>query len=125
MSPLQLQQTLLELRPEPKLYSPNRLVFTSKTGVPLNSDIVQNFWNEITTHYKGRIHRYPGVVKELAAQGKLRYLKPYATRHTFATWAISSGVSPDKVALLIGDEVETVLRHYCHPNVVEFECPDF
>jgi len=36
-----------------------------------------------------------------------------------ATWAITSGVSPDKVALWIGDQVETILRHYCHPNLVD------
>ncbi|WP_242038916.1 hypothetical protein [Anabaena lutea] len=50
---------------------------------------------------------------------------PYSTRHTFATWAIASGITPDKVALWIGDEVATVLKHYCHPNVVEADCPDF
>jgi integrase len=120
-----LQQLLLDLRPEPKLYNPNHLIFTSKSGVAVNTDILQNVWNERTSRYKSKVFRYPGVVKELAAKGKVPYLKPYATRHTFATWAISSGISPDKVALLVGDEVETVLRHYCHPNVVEFECPDF
>ncbi|MEA5505705.1 hypothetical protein VB735_21855 [Halotia wernerae UHCC 0503] len=52
-------------------------------------------------------------------------LVPYATRHTFATWAIAQGVSIEKVALWIGDTVETVLRFYCHPNMVDAECPNF
>jgi integrase len=120
-----LQQTLLEIRPFGREYHSNRLIFTSRTGAPLNSDIMQNIWNERTSTYKGKANHYPGIVKGLASQGLVPYLKPYATRHTFVTWAISSGISPDKVARLIGDEVTTVLRHYCHPNVVEFECPDF
>ncbi|PAX56513.1 hypothetical protein CK510_10225 [Brunnivagina elsteri CCALA 953] len=35
------------------------------------------------------------------------------------------GVSPDKVAKWIGDRTETVLKYYCHPEVVEADCPDF
>lgn len=121
-----LQQLLLGIRPE----HPNSksLVFRSKTQKPLNPGILQNFWNESTSgsDRNGEICRYPGVVKELVNKGELDfYLKPYATRHTFATWAISHGISLDKVALWIGDEVGTVLRHYCHPNVVKSECPDF
>jgi integrase len=75
---------------------------------------------------KGGKYKYSGVVQSLADEEKLTYLKPYATRHTFATWAIiSSGISPDKVALWIGDTVETVLKYYCHPEIVSAECPDF
>ncbi|MDZ8077887.1 MAG: hypothetical protein RMY36_008550 [Nostoc sp. SerVER01] len=43
----------------------------------------------------------------------------------FATWAISSGITADKVAMWIGDNIETVLHHYRHPNVVNAKCPDF
>jgi integrase len=119
-----LQELLLNLRPEN--CNPNHLVFVSKTGKCLSSDTASNFWNEVISCYNGKLYYYPGVVKELVQQGKIPYyLKPYSTRHTFTTWAISSGISPDKVALWIGDEVETVLRHYCHPNVVNSECPDF
>ncbi|WP_228058291.1 hypothetical protein [Nostoc sp. LEGE 12447] len=53
------------------------------------------------------------------------YLKAYSTRHTFATCAIAFGVSPEKVAYWIGDNVQTVLRYYCHPDVTKSECPDF
>lgn len=120
-----LQQLLLEIRPPARAYNPNGLIFISRGGTPLNTDTLHNFWNERISRYKDKTLRYPGVVKELAAQGLVPYLKPYAMRHTFVTWAISGGISPDKVALLIGDEVTTVLRHYCHPNVVQFECPDF
>jgi integrase len=53
------------------------------------------FWNE----WKSKNIKYPGVVKSLANDGHVPYLKSYATRHTFATWVISGGVSPDKMAL--------------------------
>ncbi|BAY78388.1 phage integrase family protein [Nostoc linckia NIES-25] len=120
-----LQKLLISMRPSPGEYNPNELVFRSKLGCPVNTDIVQNFWNGVSSKCGDRKYFYPGVVRELEALGKLPYLKPYATRHTFATWAIASGVTPDRVALWIGDEVSTVLRCYCHPNVVDSECPDF
>ncbi|MEH1783411.1 MAG: tyrosine-type recombinase/integrase [Nostoc sp.] len=117
-----LQQLLLSLRAEKR----SSLIFLSKSGLPITSDLFKPAWTGYTTKQKsGKSYRYMGVVQELAAQGLVPYLKPYATRHTFATWAISTGISPDKVALWIGDTVETVLRFYCHPNVVEAECPDF
>ena len=95
------------------------LIFTDQAGRPLSSAILQKIW-------KGDGHRSVGVVQELVNNGVLPYyLKLYATRHTFATWAITKGVSPDKVAKWIGDKVETVLKFYCHPQVVEADCPDF
>ncbi|MBW4425957.1 MAG: tyrosine-type recombinase/integrase [Nostoc desertorum CM1-VF14] len=116
-----LQELLLTLRSE----KTSSLIFRSSTGLPITSDLFKPAWTGYSTKQNGKTYRYMGVVQELATQGLVPYLKPYATRHTFATWAISTGVSPDKVALWIGDTVETVLRFYCHPNVVEAECPDF
>lgn len=116
-----LQSLLLEIRPSN--YKKTDLIFRSKRGVKLNSDIAQSFWNEAIG---SNGYKYPGVVKELVDQGKIpQYLKPYATRHTFITWAITYGISPDKVALWVGDEVTTILKNYCHPNVVDASCPDF
>ncbi|MEH2069772.1 MAG: tyrosine-type recombinase/integrase [Nostoc sp.] len=114
-----LQKLLLDICPAQ--YQQHDLVFLSKTGRPMTSGIMFAFWSE----WRSGSFKYPGLVKELAQLGKIPYLKPYATRHTFATWAISSGVSPDKVALWIGDTVETVLTYYCHPEIVSAECPDF
>ncbi|MEH2390023.1 MAG: tyrosine-type recombinase/integrase [Nostoc sp.] len=116
-----LQRLLLSLQTE----NSSGLVFLSRSGLPMTSDLFKPCWYGYTSKQGGKTYRYMGVVQELAAQEIVPYLKPYSTRHTFATWAISSGVSPDKVALWIGDTVQTVLRFYCHPNVVEAECPDF
>ncbi|MBW4425343.1 MAG: site-specific integrase [Nostoc desertorum CM1-VF14] len=115
-----LQHLLLSICPAQ--HQADNLVFVSKTGRPMTSAILFSFWNEWKS---GNRYKYFGVVKELAHAKKIPYLKPYATRHTFATWAISSGISPDKVALWIGDTVETVLTYYCHPEIVSAECPDF
>lgn len=115
-----LHQLLRELKPPAGVVA-SKTVFTSKQGTQMNGDALYNAWYGCPNNGK----LYPGVVKELAHQGLVPYLKPYSTRHTFATWAIASGVTPDRVALLIGDEVGTVLKYYCHPNVVTFECPDF
>ncbi|MBH8553330.1 tyrosine-type recombinase/integrase [Nostocaceae cyanobacterium CENA357] len=120
-----LQQMLIAMRPAPGTYNPSELIFRSKEGKRVNSDIMQNFWNGVSSRSGDRKYFYPGVVRELESLGQLHYLKPYSTRHTFATWAIANGHTPDRVALWIGDEVSTVLKHYCHPNVVDSECPDF
>lgn len=116
-----LQELLLSLRAE----NSTGLVFSSKTGLPMTSNLLKPAWTGYTCKRYGKIYQYTGVVRELANEGVIPYLKPYSTRHTFATWAIAQGVSVEKVALWIGDTVETVLRFYCHPNVVEAECPDF
>ncbi|MHC5614083.1 MAG: tyrosine-type recombinase/integrase [Nostoc sp.] len=118
-----LHRLLATIRP--KNANPTELIFLSKTGKPINSDTFILFWKQDRTKSHGKVYRYLGVVMELATEGKVPYLKPYATRHTFATWAITSGLSVDKVANLIGDTVQTVLKYYCHPEIVDFECPDF
>lgn len=118
-----LQLLLLSLRPEnPK---PDDLLFRSKTGKRMNSDIMLDFWKEARSREGEKIYLRPGLVTRLASQGLIPYLPPYSCRHTFVTWAISSGNSPDKVALWVGDTVQTILQHYCHPEVVNAECPDF
>ncbi|OUL34079.1 site-specific integrase [Nostoc sp. 106C] len=118
-----LQMLLLSIRPGH--FNPNDLVFRSKTGKRINSSLMLDFWREERFLEKGRVYKRPGVVKELAVNGIVPYLPPYSCRHTFITWAISSGISPDKVALWVGDTTQTVLKHYCHPEIVNAECPDF
>ncbi|MEH2335013.1 MAG: hypothetical protein V7K49_07520 [Nostoc sp.] len=39
--------------------------------------------------------------------------------------AIASGVTPNKVALWIGDNVAMVLKYYYHPEIISAECPEF
>ena len=113
-------QSLLE-EVQPNSPDPKELIFKSTTGQRLNLNILNKCWRYNDTGE----YRYSGVVTELADQGIIPYLKAYSTRHTFATWAIASGSSPEKVAYWIGDNVQTVLKYYCHPDVTKAECPDF
>ncbi|HYW20309.1 MAG TPA: tyrosine-type recombinase/integrase [Nodularia sp. (in: cyanobacteria)] len=114
-----LQTLLVEMRShEPKA---DELLFTSPTGKQLSLKILEKVWRGNQT----RQYFYPGVVKELADKGLVPYLKLYSTRHTFATWAIALGATPDKVAYWLGDDVTTVLMYYCHPEISKSDCPDF
>lgn len=120
-----LQRLLLGRQPQPEKLNAASLVFVTKTGQPITSTTFQACWHKRTRIYNGQRRDVPGVVLELFTMGKVPYLSPYAMRHTWATWAIASGVTPEKVALWLGDEVATILKFYCHPNVVVAECPDF
>lgn len=119
-----LQKMLLEIRPENR--SPKDLIFRSKTGKLMTGDILSNAWYQSIAKYNGETRKCPGVVWSLADQRLInKYLPPYSCRHTFATWAVASGNTPDQVAKWIGDEVATILKHYVHPDVVRSVCPDF
>lgn len=112
-----LQNLLIEM----KCDRTTDLVFTGSHGQRMKLGILDNAWRGRRT---GK-YFYPGVVFDLAEQGKLPLLSPYSTRHTFATWAIASGCTPDKVAYWLGDNVGTVLSFYCHPEISKSDCPDF
>lgn len=115
-----LQILLMSISPpSPK---PDELVFKSTLGQQVNLRILWRVWFGYWS--KGK-NFHPGLIKQLAEKGKIPYLTPYSTRHTFATWAISSGASPEKVAYWLGDNVATVLQYYCHPDVTKSEAPDF
>lgn len=109
-----IQSLLLSMKTD----SSDSLLFSTKRGRPMTSSALSHAWNR---DGKNQI----GVVRNLSNNGKVPYLNPYATRHTFATWAIASGNSPDRVAYWIGDDVNTVLRYYVHPEATKGECPDF
>ncbi|WP_225912225.1 tyrosine-type recombinase/integrase [Nostoc flagelliforme] len=110
-----LHELLLSMKPTA---SGDSRIFSTKRGCPMTSSALSHAWNR-----DGK--NQTGVVRKLSNQEIIPYLNPYATRHTFATWAIASGNSPDRVAYWIGDDVNTVLRYYVHPEATKGECPDF
>jgi integrase len=113
-----LQNLMLEIRP---LKRKGLLIFTDTAGAAMDSFKLMRLWNG---QAPGK-YEYPGVVRILADKGRVPYLSPYSTRHTFATLAIAQGISPEKVAYWLGDNVATVLKYYCHPEVTRTEVPDF
>ncbi|HEY9803004.1 MAG TPA: tyrosine-type recombinase/integrase [Leptolyngbyaceae cyanobacterium] len=114
-----LNLLLLSIRPN----NPDQksFVFTDEAGKMLTFLALEKCWRG---GKKGR-YNYPGVVRELAEQGKVKFCRLYTTRHTFATLAIAANISPDKVAYWLGDDLATVLNYYCHPEVTKKSCPDF
>jgi integrase len=102
-----------------KNHATSDLIFTTLKGLPITSRTLFYAWNQGTK-------KNPGVVTELVKKHYIPYyLNIYATRHTFATWAIAAGISPDRVAYWIGDDIATVLKYYCHPETTVSDCPDF
>ncbi len=59
------------------------------------------------------------IWRKTLEKAELHPRKMYATRHTFATIALTEGRSPAWVAQMMGDRIETVLKHYFHflPNL--------
>ncbi|MDZ7956541.1 MAG: tyrosine-type recombinase/integrase [Aulosira sp. DedQUE10] len=112
---------LLLLNLIPHSPDPRELLFKNKSGQRMSLKVLDTCWRG----HNGGAYQYDGVVTDLATKGIVPYLKVYSTRHTFATWAIASGASPEKVAYWLGDDIRTVLEYYCHPDVTKAECPDF
>jgi integrase len=63
----------------------------------------------------GKKERVCGFMEELLDEGKLTqiiYRSPYATRHTFITTELNTGVPLGTVAAWVGDKPETIAKHY-------------
>ncbi len=72
------------------------LVFCSEVGTPLNASHVQRTLNRITS------------------RAGLAHLTTYELRHTAASLLIDAGQSVEHVADLLGDNPQTLYRHYRH-----------
>jgi integrase len=88
-----LQELLLKHRPQD--WKPDDLVFPSPEGGAIHPN---NF----------RRRAWTTILKK----ADVPYRKPYNSRHTALSHAISRGVSPARVAEMAGDRLETVLRNY-------------
>ena len=86
----------------------NSLVFPNREGKCFSSDRLRGLWNP-----SERL----SVIGRLIREGKLtRYLPVYSTRHTFVSLQISKGASVVDVAQWVGDNPETILKHYARYN---------
>jgi len=113
-----LKGLLLSLRnSQAENLSPKDFVF-SLNGNPINHRTFYSVW-------AGASDRSDGVIADLMKQGKIKiYLKPYATRHTFITLQLKSGMTPANVAKLVGTSPEMIYKHYVSADEdakVEFE----
>lgn len=88
--------------------NPNNLVFPNKYGDYFNSATICEVWNPTAVS---------SVIGKLIREKKLaQYCDAYSTRRTFISLQISKGVSVVDVAQWVGDEPETILKHYARYN---------
>jgi integrase len=84
------------------------LVFPNEKGKYFNSNMVRQLWAPL---------RPVSVIGKLIREKKLtQYCDAYSTRRTFISLQISKGVSVVDVAQWVGDEPETILKHYARYN---------
>ena len=89
----ELQAMLLKRRPEK--WNGNDYVFTAPKGTPIDD---HNF----------RRRCWVPLLDDL----DIPYRKPYNTRHTFCSHALSQGWSVSEIAAVTGNSEETILRNY-------------
>ena len=91
---------------------PSDFVFTTKTGKQANSNFLQHGWQYAISNANGKTYKYLGAVSELAEQGKIKYLKPYSTRHTFISIQANNGANLKLLADSCGNSVDVIIEHY-------------
>lgn len=94
----------------------DKLVFKSLSGGQLARDYIQRTWQYSIQGSKDSKYTYNGVVTELAEQGKIQYLKPYSTRHTFISIQANNGADLALLADSIGNSVDIIIKHYLQPD---------
>ena len=97
----------------------NNLVFQKENGNGFNTSDIHRSWC-----YHSSSKAPVGVVK-LVAEGKLdQYLDAYSTRRTFISLqAQSGGMDSMTVASYIGDNVETIYKHYYQSQRIDGAIP--
>lgn len=101
-----MQQLLKGLKPADA--NANALIFSIVNGGYYQTSHMHQYWLPSS--------RY-SVIKKLIEQGKLTcYLDMYSTRRTFVSLQINKGVPVTTVAQWVGDNPETILKHYARPD---------
>ncbi|PHJ76374.1 hypothetical protein VF04_05640 [Nostoc linckia z7] len=96
--------------------NPDDLVFKTNAGKQFKEHTLRGGWLYIEVYRKEKKHRYLGAVSELAGQGKIKYLKPYSTRHTFITIQANNGADLKLLADSCGNSVDVIIEHYLDTN---------
>jgi integrase len=100
-----LQALLLSIRSEH--YDASAYVFTNRAGRPVNFSALHAYW--VGSKKDGIV----GVLPTLIRAGKVhQYLTPYQTRHTYINIQLLAGLSPARVAKLVGNSSATIHQHY-------------
>ena len=97
----------------------NNLVFQKENGNGFSSAEICGNW------YRNAKNKTPAGVTKLVAEGKLpQYLDAYSTRRTFISLQAQSGqMDSMTVASYIGDNVETIYKHYYQSQRIDGAIP--
>ena len=99
---LRMQEMLRKFKPVNA--SPDNLIFKRTGGDHLDTNNICCYWNPREKY---------SVIGNLIKEGKLtKYFDAYSTRRTFVSVQISKGASVVDVARWVGDNPETILKHY-------------
>jgi integrase len=110
-----LNELLLRIKPVDA--KSTDLVFVSPNGKAWSNEYLIELWNQKSNSSKGVKRYYPGVVRQLADEGKISgYLPPYHTRHTFITLMAHAGTDLLLLATACGNSVEVIQRYYLGIN---------
>ncbi|MEG4172986.1 MULTISPECIES: tyrosine-type recombinase/integrase [unclassified Microcoleus] len=110
-----LESLLVKIKPVDT--KSTQLVFTNSADTSYTNGALYEKWVISATTQRGIKYTYPGVVTQLATEGKISCnLSPYHTRHTFITLQAHSGVDLLLLATACGNSVEVIQRHYLGIN---------
>lgn len=116
----------------------NRIIPINKCILPFVTNLYNNSQNEYLYHVEAKTFRNNVFYFTLAKLGfidqpirnkktnKLEYknprLTPHCTRHTFASLAVRSNISPESLKLLLGHaSYSTTVDHYVHENFEQLD----
>lgn len=103
-----VQEILKILKPDSA--KPTDVVFQKANGKPFRSGDLFQKW------YGSANNQASGVICQLIQEGKLSYyLDPYSTRRTFVSRQVRQ-FDVSTVAAWVGDNPETILKHYACPD---------
>ena len=101
---------------KPEHPDPNLLVFRNYKDDHFNSPAIQQVWipklEDPITKRKDNT-----IIGKMIRNGELDYyMDAYSTRRTFVSTQLNKGVPVPTVAMWVGDNPETILKHYARPD---------
>ena len=104
---------------KPEHPDPNLLVFRNYANDHLNTPAISDLWIPETkvdpiTQRETKDH---SIIGKMIRDGELDYyMDAYSTRRTFISIQLNAGVPAHTVAAWVGDNVETIMKHYARPD---------
>ena len=104
---------------KPEHPDPNLLVFRNYANDHLNTALLGDIWIPTTRvdPVTQKETKDCSVIGKMIRDGELDYyMDAYSTRRTFVSLQLNKGVPVNTVAMWVGDNPETILKHYGRPD---------